>query len=135
MSSEVGFLEERIDRASLPLAAGDLLVIAVVLSLGASFHDATIFSRPGELAMVLAPFLVGWVIAAPLIGAYSVGAQESRSSVALVIRSWIPADIIGLAIRATPFVDGGIEPIFVAITLVTVGVGLVGFRLVAARLY
>jgi hypothetical protein len=135
MSSEVGFLDERIDRASLPLAVGDLLVIAAVLSLGASFHDATIFSRPGELAMVLAPFLVGWVVAAPLIGAYSLGAQESRSSIALVIRSWIPADVIGLAIRATPIVDGGVEPIFVVITLVTVGAALVVFRIVAARFY
>jgi hypothetical protein len=135
MSSEVGFLDERIDRASLPLAVGDLLVIAVVLSLGASFHDATVFSRPGDLATVLAPFLVGWIVAAPLIGAYSVGAQESRSSVALVIRSWIPADVIGLAIRATPIVDGGVEPIFVVITLVTVGAALVVFRIVAARFY
>jgi hypothetical protein len=135
MSSDVGFLEERIDRGSLPLAVGDLLVIAAVLAAGASFHDATIFSRPVELLGVLAPFLVGWVVAAPLVGAYSIGAQEARSSVPLAIRSWIPADIIGLGIRATPFVEGGIEPIFVVITLVTVGVALAVFRAVAARFY
>ncbi|AZH26435.1 DUF3054 domain-containing protein [Haloplanus aerogenes] len=123
------FFDRRLDGRTAPLAIGDLLVVAVLFSGGTIHHNGISFvaSNPGYLAVTIAPFLIGWVIAAPLLGAYSPGAAESaKAAVPLALRSWILADAIALGIRATPFVHGGVQLSFVAISL---GVGLLGLAL------
>jgi len=123
------FFDRRLDGRTAPLAVGDLLVVAVLFSGGTIHHNGVGFvaSNPGYLAVTIAPFLIGWVIAAPLLGAYSPGAAESaKAAVPLALRSWVLADAIALGIRATPFVHGGVQLSFVAISLV---VGLLGLAL------
>jgi len=123
------FLDRRLDGRAAPLAVGDLLVVAVLFSAGTVHHNGLTFvaSNPGYLAATIAPFLVGWVIAAPLLGAYAPGAAESaKAAVPLALRSWLLADAIALGLRATPFVGGGVQLSFVLISL---GVGLVGLAL------
>ncbi|RCU47851.1 DUF3054 domain-containing protein [Haloplanus salinus] len=123
------FFDRRLDGRAAPLAVGDLLVVAVLFSWGAVHHNGLAFvvSNPGYLAATIAPFLIGWVIAAPLLGAYAPGAAESaKAAVPLALRSWLLADAIALGLRATPFVDGGVQLSFV---LVSLGVGLVGLAL------
>jgi hypothetical protein len=123
------FFDRRLDGRAAPLAVGDLLVVAVLFSWGAVHHNGLAFvvSNPGYLAATIAPFLIGWVIAAPLLGAYAPGAAESaKAAVPLALRSWLLADAIALGLRATPFVDGGVRLSFV---LVSLGVGLVGLAL------
>ncbi|MFB6108671.1 MAG: DUF3054 domain-containing protein [Haloplanus sp.] len=130
MASAVAeFVDRRLDASAAPMAVGDVVVLALLYSAGAVRHDGVAFlvANPGYLAATIAPFLVGWIIAAPLLGAYSPGAAESsKAAVPLALRSWILGDAIALGIRATPLVHGGVELSFVAVTL---GVGMVGLAL------
>jgi hypothetical protein len=123
------FFERRLDGRAAPLAIGDVLALAVVFSGGTIHHNgiAYVASNPGYLAATIAPFLIGWAIAAPLLGAYSPGAAESaKAAVPLALRSWLLADAIALGIRATPFVHGGVQLSFVVISI---GAGLVGLAI------
>jgi hypothetical protein len=123
------FFDRRLDGRAMPLAVGDLLVVAVLFGWGTVHHNGLGFvvSNPGYLAGTIAPFVIGWVIAAPLLGAYAPGAAESsKAAVPLALRSWLLADAIALGLRATPLVRGGVQWTFVAVSL---GVGLVGLAL------
>lgn len=118
--------ERRLDRRATPLAVGDLIVIAVLFGAGTVRHNgvAYVAANPGYLAATLAPFFVGWVVAAPLLGAYAPGAAESaKAAVPLALRSWLVADLVAMGLRATPFVAGDVALTFLAVSL---GVGFVG---------
>jgi hypothetical protein len=133
---EDGFLSRRLDRGALPLAVGDVLAILVVLSIGASSHHETAFllENPLYLAGIYAPFLIGWAIAAPPIGAYSPGAVESaKASVPLAVRSWVPAALIGVGLRWVGAFHGGADPVFVLVMVVTGSVGIGVWRAVYFR--
>ncbi|SHH57148.1 DUF3054 domain-containing protein [Halobaculum gomorrense] len=142
MATDTGsdsFLANRLDRAALPLAVGDLLIIVAFIYVGTLRHGTVPLPPSGAgdvlaLLTVAAPFLLGWVVAAPLIGAYSAGAVESaKASVPLAVRSWIPAAVIGLIIRATPIVDGGVAITFAVVMLVVGSVSLGLWRYVAGQ--
>ena len=124
------FLGRRLDRAAAPLAVGDVLVLLTFLTLGTLRHLSVAFltDRPAYMLGVWAPFVIGWVVVAPLVGAYAAGAAETaKSSVPLVIRSWVPAAAVGLALRAVAF-RGGADPAFAVVMLVTGTVALGGWR-------
>ncbi|WP_435065670.1 DUF3054 domain-containing protein [Halobaculum sp. EA56] len=133
------FLANRVDAAALPLAVGDLLVIVAFIYAGSLRHGTVPFPPAGvgdvlALLAVAAPFLVGWAVAAPLVGAYSAGAAESaKASVPLAVRSWVPAAVVGLALRATPFVDGGVAVTFAVVMLLVGSVSLGLWRYVAGQ--
>lgn len=99
-NSQKSFLERRLDGDALPLAIGDFVVLVALLTFGAVRHNGTaVLSMPAELAYTLVPFLITWLIFAPLVGAYSAGAAESaKAAVPLAIRSWIPAAVVGIPI-------------------------------------
>ncbi|WP_299331373.1 DUF3054 domain-containing protein [Haloplanus sp.] len=129
------FFHRRLDGRTVPMAVGDLLVIAALFSAGTVHHNGVGFvvSNPGYLAGTIAPFFVGWVVAAPLLGAYAPGAAESsKAAIPLAIRSWLLADAIAMGLRAAPFVRGGVQVTFV---LVSLGVGVVGLSLWRALLF
>lgn len=122
--------------AALPLFVGDVVVLAALLTLGVvRHHGASYLSNdPVAWILVLVPFFVGWLVAAPVMGAYSPGAAESaKSAVPLAIRSWVVADLIGVGIRATPLFEGGAALTFVLVTLVVGLVGLAVWRTVYFR--
>jgi hypothetical protein len=119
-------LNGRVDSAALPLAVGDLLAILGVLTIGMLQHGTLI---PGRAAGVYAPFLIGWGLAALLIGAYSAGAAESaKAAIPLGIRSWVLAALVGFGLRATSVFPGNLEVAFVLVILLLTGVVLGGFR-------
>ncbi|MFB6303560.1 MAG: DUF3054 domain-containing protein [Haloferacaceae archaeon] len=127
MANAVAGLQRRIDAGSWPLAVGDLVALAAVFSAGAARHNgaAYLLDNPAYWATTLLPFLLGWVVAAPLLGAYSPGAVEStKSAVPLALRAWVVADVVALALRASPLFHGGVQPVFVLVTLVSGAVGL-----------
>ncbi|MES3160932.1 MAG: DUF3054 domain-containing protein [Halorubrum sp.] len=129
-------LAGRLDRAATPLAVGDILVLLALLTVGTLSHATVDFllEEPVYLLGVWAPFLIGWVLVAPLVGAYSAGAVETaKSSVPLVIRSWIPAAVIGFVLREFVF-RGGSAPAFMLIMLVLGAVALGGWRAAYFRL-
>lgn len=130
------FLARRLDRAAAPLAVGDVLVLLALLTVGTLSHRPAEFllSEPTYLLGVFAPFVIGWVLVAPLVGAYSAGAAETaKSSVPLAIRSWIPAAVIGLGLRALVF-RGGAEVSFAVVMLVAGSVFLGGWRVLYFKL-
>jgi len=130
------FLAARLDRDAAPLVVGDLIALMLLLTVGTLNHSSVEFltANPLYLPGVFAPFLIAWVLIAPLVGAYSAGAAETaKSSVPLVIRSWIPAAVVGLALRAFVF-RGGAELSFAAVMLVVGSVALGGWRALYFRL-
>jgi hypothetical protein len=139
MATASEFLDRRVDRGTLPLAVGDVLVIVLFLYAGTLRHGTASLPPAGagelaHLAEVVAPFLIGWVVVSIPIGAYSPGAGESaKASVPLVVRSWIGAAVIGLALRATPFLAGGVQLSFAAVMLVGGALLLGAFRALALR--
>jgi len=119
-------LDDRVDAAALPLAIGDLLAILGVLTYGMVQHSTL---SPERALGVYAPFLVGWLLASLVIGAYAAGAAESaKAAVPLGIRAWVLAALVGFGLRATPFFPGSLAPAFVLITLVLTGVLIGGLR-------
>lgn len=124
------FTETRFDGDAWPLAVGDVLALVALITVGTMSHTTGEFllENPLYLAGVVAPFLIGWVVIAPLVGAYSPGAVESaKSSVPLVVRSWIPAVAIGFLLRVTVFGDTAALP-FVIVLVVLGTVVLAGWR-------
>ncbi len=102
----------------------------VLLTVGTLNHTTVEFltSNPLYLLEVFAPFLIGWALIAPLVGAYSAGAVETaKSSGPLAIRSWIPAALVGLALRHFVF-RGGAALAFAVVMLVLGSVALGGWR-------
>jgi len=123
------FLASRLDRGATPLVVGDVIVIVGLLTFGALRHNTATFltENPTYLLGIVAPFLVGWAVAAPLIGAYAPGAAESaKSSVPLAVRSWVPAAVVGLLLRATGLFHGGAAVAFAVVITVT-GTVVIGF--------
>ncbi|SFG33873.1 Protein of unknown function [Halopelagius inordinatus] len=121
-TSVASFIDRRIDSGALPLAVGDLVALSAILTVGVVMHNGVDYLATFTVAwlLTLVPFLIGWAIAGPLIGAYSAGAAESaKAAIPLAVRGWIPAAIIGLGLRWTPLFEGGVALVFAAITLVT----------------
>ena len=88
------FFDRRLDGRAVPMAMGDLLVIAALFGAGTVHHNGVAFvvSNPDYLAGAIGPFLLGWVVAAPILGAYAPGAAESsKAAVPLALRSWLVA--------------------------------------------
>lgn len=134
--ADSSFLSNRLDRAAAPLLVGDLLALIVMLTIGTLNHTSVEFlaATPLYLPGVYAPFLIAWGLVAPVVGAYSAGAAETaKSSVPLAIRSWIPAAVIGLGLRALVF-RGGAEVSFAVVMLVAGSVFLGGWRVLYFKL-
>lgn len=131
MANAAGFVRRRIDAGAWPLAVGDVLALGLVFSAGAVRHNGTDFllANPGYWAATIFPFLFGWLAVAPLLGAYSPGAAESaKAAIPLALRAWIVGCAVALALRATPLLHGGVQPVFVAVAFGSGAVGLVVWR-------
>ena len=130
-SSEESFLARRTDTAAAPLAAVDVVALSAVLTYGVINHNGVDYLTTAPVAwlLTLVPFLLGWALVAVPIGAYSAGAAESaKAAIPLAIRAWVPAAIVGFALRASPAFPGGFELIFGVVVFVVGGIALVAFR-------
>jgi hypothetical protein len=118
-------------RRLAPRAAGDCLVIVAVLAIGIVRHRGLegLLDVTG-VAETVTPFLVSWLVVAPLLGAYRGTAIEDRwGSVLRGVLAWVGAAILGSGIRATPFFAGGATPAFVAVIAGTGALGIAVWRL------
>lgn len=127
MSTAVG---TRLARRFAPgwpsLAVGDVGSILLFLLSGLLQHNSLArLADLGYVADTAAPFLLGWLVAAPMVGAYAVSGADARASVLRAVGAWIPAALVGQALRTTALFHGGTSPAFVAVSLV-VGGGLLG---------
>lgn len=127
MSNADGLVRSRFDRstATAGLALGDVLVLAGFLTMGSVNHGVNPISMPGHVAGTVAPFLVGWVVASLVAGAYAPDATRTvRTAVLRAVAAWVPAAAIGLTLRSTAFFHGDSPWTF---ALVVTGVGIVSF--------
>lgn len=82
------------------LVAGDILSLLLFAYIGRASHGDKSISP--ELFKTAAPFLVAWLGAAPLLGAYTRAATANVSStVASFARAWAIAVPMGIALRGT----------------------------------
>lgn len=114
------------------LVLGDTAVILLVIAVGLTTHDIAPLTNVWYTIRTALPFLIGWALAAPVLGAYGRRARDSIPLVVLIVFVvWGVAVLIGGAIRATDLVPGGSPPIFVAVTFASGLLGLVPWRVAA----
>jgi hypothetical protein len=130
-------LQDRIDDAARSLFLGDVLVVAGVFGAGTVHHNGieVLTTRPVYVLLTILPFVIGWTIAGPLLGAYSSRAVSSPHDAAVIaVRAWVVGATIAVLLRASPLFTGGASPIFFAVTLGTGAAGLAIWRIVAIAL-
>ena len=119
---------------SLSLFGGDALVISLFVTAGSLSHGISPLSEPLAVAETVAPFLIGWFVAAPLVRAHERDAVATPARAArLAAGAWLGAANVGLLLRGSPYFSGGTTWPF---PLVITGVGLlslVGWRVAAGR--
>ncbi len=123
----------RLDRPTLSLVAGDVLVLVAVVVAGEISHGIDPLARPVLVLDTLAPFLVGWTALAALLGAYGRTVQtRPLASIRVGAGAWVGAANVGLILRSSPLFHGGTTYPFNLVITATVLVGLVAWRAVAA---
>lgn len=128
-------LENHIDRDAWPMALGDVVLLVLVFASGTVRHNGldVLWTEPLYTLATIAPFLVGWAVAAPLLGAYHPRTRASLGwAVGAVVPAWLVADALALGLRATPWLHGGVSPVFALVTVVTGIGGLIVWRIVYA---
>ncbi len=94
---------------------GDVLAILLFVLLGELRHGGLTVER---YAGVLLPFLIGWLIVAPVVGAYGERTVDStRSAILLALVGWLGADFLGQVLRGTDYFPGNADPQFFLVTL------------------
>jgi hypothetical protein len=115
-------------RTSL-LLLGDLIGFLVFAAIGRRSHgEAAGLAALAEVATTAAPFIGGWLIAAPLVGAYN--ASNSTDPITIARRTalaWLVALPIGAILRAL-MIGRFSPPSFYVVTFLVVLVILCGWR-------
>lgn len=135
--ADSSFLDQRLDASTWPIAIGDLVALLAFLLVGTLQHSTLeqLQADPTIYLFAAGPFVLGWIVCAPLVGAYSPGGGSApNSSIPLAIRSWIPAVLVGLVVRVFAVPGRGAEITFAVIMLVGGAVVLAGWRLLYFKL-
>jgi hypothetical protein len=129
-STVVSRLAARVDaRAVRAYLVGDLVAVLAFVLAGELRHGIDPMAQPLHVAGTALPFLVGWALAAPVVGAYAARTLDSRrSAVSLAVGAWVGAVALGQGLRATPWFHGDAAPAFVLVSLVVGGVLLAAWR-------
>jgi len=90
-----------LSRRALVLAAGDLVALALFAILGRNTHNEAVgFEAARAVAGTAAPFLIGWLVASPLLGALR---RTATSTSALMFRAtlttWVVAFPLAMLLR------------------------------------
>ena len=111
---------------AVPAFVLDAALIVAFAALGRRSHEEA--TGAGAILEVAAPFLialvVGWLVAR---------AWRTPLAPATGVVVWLVTVALGMALRSLVF-DRGIAPTFIAVALLTLGLLLVGWRLLAAWL-
>ncbi len=118
-----------INRETLVLGAVDVGIVIAFVVLGLLSHGIDPISAPIDSIETIVPFVVGWLVIAPLAGVYTVRSTSIGSVSRATTIAWIAAANVGLILRSSPLFDGGAVWPF---NLVMTGIGvvaLVGWRI------
>ncbi|WP_302081020.1 DUF3054 domain-containing protein [Salinibaculum rarum] len=133
--STTSYLRSQVEPTSLAagLAVGDVLAIAAFIAAGRQQHIGQPIGDPVGFLDTLAPFLIGWAIAALVGGLYTREAVLTpRRAISWTLPAWVLAVVVGAGLRATPLFTGSAALTFVLVTFVVGGTLLVGWRTLAA---
>lgn len=127
----------RFDRSATTalVLLGDLAIIAAQLSYGLVVHGTDPLADLPYTAETVAPFLLGWLLVAPMIGVYTARVRGSFAETVLAVSiAWIVAALIGVALRTTPWLVGSAPPTFVLVTVATGLLTLLPWRVLVTGL-
>lgn len=132
----MAFLEGRLDGRSVRyFLAGDVLAVLAFVVAGEIQHNVDPVRYPMQVVDTAVPFLVGWVVAATLVGAYAAAARQSvRRATLTALLGWVLADALGQALRATSLFGGDADPIFFVVALLAPLPLMLGWRAIAVLL-
>ncbi len=122
-------------RAQVVLLIGDVISFLLFAAIGRGSHgEATGFGALLEVGKTAAPFLLGWFLAAPWLGAFRVNASAHigklplpRSLVGRTMLAWVVAWPLGLGLRAL-FLQRAIPLSFAIVTFIANTILLLGWR-------
>lgn len=108
-------------RRTAALVAGDALAFILFSAIGRTSHgEAAGLAALLQVAGTAAPFLAGWFLAAPLLGAYRPALLAGpRPMLARTALAWLAAWPLGLGLRAL-LLQRGIPLSFALVTFATV---------------
>lgn len=118
----------RVDRETLLLGTADVGIIVAFVLVGLLSHGVDPIAEPVASIGTIAPFVIGWLLIAPLAGVYTTRPVSVARVGRVTIVAWIAAANVGLILRSSPLFDGGSVWPF---NLVMTGIGvlaLVGWR-------
>lgn len=123
-------------RALRRYAPGDLFVIALFVAIGEIAHGANPLAVVAAFAQTTATFWVGWLVVAPLVGAYREATLEDRwLAIGFPVLAWVGADAVAQLLRSTQFFEGDTELSFYLVALAFGSLLLGGWRVIAARYF
>jgi hypothetical protein len=112
------------------LAALDAVVVIAVLIAGELQHGFDPLHDPLRVAGTLAPFLLGWLVFAGVAGLYARTDRPLVADLRLLVVTWFAAANVGLVLRSSPWLHGGVTWPFGPVVTGTVLVALVAWRIV-----
>lgn len=125
-----------LDRRTLGLYLGDLIIIVAIMAIGLLSHDVDPVASFDHTIQTSLPFVIGWTIVAPLAGVYAERVRDSfRVAIGGTILAWVGASLVGGAIRATTYFHGGAPAVFIFVTIGTGLLVLLPWRLLAVFLF
>lgn len=100
------------------VAAGDVLAVVAMIAAGLYRHSILAWELPMHTARTAAPFLIPWIIIAPLAGAYREEIFSKFGATMLFAGgAWIVAAVLGSQLRATVYFPGNAPLSFVLVTI------------------
>lgn len=118
-------------RALRRFGVSDLVAILAMLWVGQLRHGIDPLTMPGRYLGTLAPFLIGWIVASYVFGAYGAKTLDDyRSAVVPALVAWFVGNTIGQGLRSTSLFHGGTELAFYLVMFGFVGGALVLGRVV-----
>ncbi len=103
-------------QAVILLVIGDVICFLIFVALGRSSHrEASGFAAIPQIIVTALPFLAGWFLISPFVGAFrhKIMAQP-RSMVIRTVVAWLLAWPVAMLLRGI-FVDHGVPPLSFAI--------------------
>ena len=110
-------------REATPLFLVDVGLLAGLVLVGQLSHGIDPLADPLGALETMAPFVLGWIVIAPIARVYAREVLESpRETLRVTTVGWIAAANVGLILRSSPAFDGsGVW----AFNIVMTGLGLV----------
>lgn len=111
------------------LVGGDVVALLVFAAIGRNSHGQPIGPAAfGDVAYTAAPFLIGWLLSAPLLGAFT---PETTNTPLKMLRTttiaWVAALVLGAVVRA--LMVGRFSPFsFYVVTFIVALLILCGWR-------